>query len=86
MGRKRKLNNVEKIALIPDLLEAVKEQISCDETVYVKEIYDKLLEKGIAEEIALEKIAEKLKLEMWHVMYGGEEFDIRRFKKYLLEI
>lgn len=69
-----------------ELIEAVHQQINSQDTVYVREIYERLLKIGYPANEAIEKIAEKLEQEVLEMVENEEDFKEDRYKIYLESI
>lgn len=85
--RKRKSvkhNNSEDI--LYEAVYAVEQQLKSEETIYVREFFEKLIEIGKSEKEAKEKIAEALLKEADYVHANKSEFSEERYKINLKEI
>jgi hypothetical protein len=72
--------------ILEDALFAVEQQLQSEETKYVKECFEKLIETGKSEKEAKEKIAEALLKEADYVHANKTEFSEERYREYLKEI
>lgn len=72
--------------ILPELIQAVEQQIASPQTPYVKKTYDRLVKLGLEETRAKEQIAVCLGEEMEHVMKTKRAFDAKAYKEALEEL
>lgn len=72
--------------ILEDALFAVEQQLQSEETKYVKECFEKLIETGKSKKEAKEKIAEALLKEADYVHAKKVEFSEERYRENLNDI
>ena len=72
--------------ILPDLLQAIEQQLVSPQTTYVKKTLDRLVKLGLEETQAKEQIAICLGEEMDNVMRTKKGFDEKAYKASLEEL
>ena len=76
----------ESSELVPDLLDAVEQQLGSKQTAYVNQALKRLLKAGLEEDEAKHQIAFCLGKTMDRMVKSGREFDERHYRDRLAEL
>ena len=76
----------EESELVPDLLDAVEQQLASKQTAYVGQTLKRLIKAGLEEDEAKHQIAFCLGKTMDRMMKSGRGFDERHYQERLSEL
>jgi len=76
----------ENSELVPDLLDAVEQQLLSKQTAYVAQTFKRLIKAGLEEDEAKHQIAYCLGKTMDRMMKSGRGFDERHYQERLGEL
>ena len=86
MRKRKNVKDNSSSEILDEAVYAMEQHLHSEETKYVRECYEKLIEIGKNEKEAKEKIAEALLKEADYVHANKTEFSEERYKEYLEEM